>query len=124
VGRRRHPLRSPHPHRLPESLNRTRLDVPYKEVRMPTFRSQGWPLRRPLGAIAGRELAGSVLLVLAIAAGSALLMQSVGLGLAIAALGMIPLWWSDHERLADRFRVTLLLGGLAAAVDLYFTVMR
>ena len=102
------------------------MEMARQEVEMATLRTLSWELRRPSHAIAGRPLLRSLLLVLAIAAGWALLMHSAWVGVMTIGLAIIPLWWTPGEResVQTRFRSTLLLGGLVASVQLFLAVMR
>ena len=92
---------------------------------MTTLRTLSGELRRPSHALAGWPLAHSLLWVFSIAAGWAVLMRSAWVGVATAAVAVVPLWWAPQarENKALRFRITLLLGGLVAAVHLYREVM-
>lgn len=91
-----------------------------------TQRTLSWGLRRPAHALSGIALFSSLGLVLAIAAGWALIMRSPWVGITTVLVAAPPLWWmpAELESMQLRFRRTLLLGGLMAAIHLFITVMR
>ncbi len=90
-----------------------------------TQRTLLWGLRRPAHALAGLALISSLGLVLAIAVGWALIMRSAWVGITTLLVAAPPLWWmpAELESTQLRFRRTLLLGGLMAAIHLFISVM-
>ena len=91
-----------------------------------TQRTLAWGLRRPAHALSGMALVSSLGLVLVIATGWALIMHSVWVGITTLIVAAPPLWWmpAELESTQLRFRRTLLLGGLMAAIHLFIGVMR
>ena len=82
-------------------------------------------LRRPAHALTGPSLATSLLLVLAVAVGWGLLTRSTWVGACTVLLALPPLYWMPQELESAqlRFRRTLLIGGLMAAIHLFIEVM-
>jgi len=81
---------------------------------------------RPAAALSGRPLLIALACVLVVSAAWGLFMHSGWVAATSIALGLLPLWSADHERetFEGRFRFTLLVGGLMAALQLGFTVWR
>src|SRR5262249_52647360 len=65
---------------------------------MTTLYRHGWMIARPADALEGKPLLRSLLVVLLVAAGWAVLMQSAWVGASSAGLALVPLWWTPRER--------------------------
>lgn len=81
---------------------------------------------RPAAAVSGRPLLIAFTCVFGVAAAWGLFMHSAWVAVTTAGLSLLPLWTAAHERetLEARFRFTLLVGGLMAALQLGLTVWR
>lgn len=81
---------------------------------------------RPAAALTGWPLLVALACVLVVSAAWGLFMHSGWVAATTIMVSLIPLWSAERARetFETRFRFTLLVGGLMAALQLGFTVWR
>lgn len=87
-------------------------------------RSMAHAFARPAESLTSRQWFTSLACVLSVSAAWGVFMHSVWVTLGTATVGIAPMWWATraHETFANRFRFSLLAGGLVSAVQLAVSV--